>query len=527
MVAMIGKRPLPMAALVALAACNLAQPAHAEHIGRPSQPVCAATAHVVVHCDAGLPDGYAEAAAADVEEAYSRLVAGGGCDPNAGLPGPIDDGDGRTDVYLRAPPGQPAFRGGIVFRDSNHFAGRGVAAYIFLTPDLTLAGLRFRAAHEFMHVLMRGYFGQYGSTFEEGFANWAAEFALPDVDPGDSNFRSPWLSFDCTSTACGQGYWQWLFFQRQVEAYGQDFMTSLLARARAAPDLTTNFIAPVLNDELAARTGLAPGEALRARFADYARKVWDPAAWRTTALATIYASGGGGPAVDADQSLWFGYRATGTKTATVDHLAARYARIRFTQALADDDLRVGVTPPPGMIAAPDVLYGRPTGPRADVALAPDGRGGFAATIPGPLTGRDVIVPLVNDSDTADALPFAWHAELLVADAELAVRRQSPASALKKGVAVTVVATKPGAVRLWVTIDGPTAKRYGLGRKVTRITASSKWTLRAATNKLRLKLTSKARKRLAKAKRLPITVLGAGSFVRGTPIEVDAVATLRK
>ena len=46
----------------------------------------------------------------------------------------------------------------------------------------------FRAAHEFFHVIQDVYVPDIHHTFIEGAANWAAEFALPDIDVGDHNF---------------------------------------------------------------------------------------------------------------------------------------------------------------------------------------------------------------------------------------------------------------------------------------------------------------------------------------------------
>ena len=376
------RRAAATLATAVVGALALAGAAHAEHIGRPSQAACRTSAHFVIHCDAGTVTGtYLDAAVEDFEEAYSRDVAGAGGDPNAGLAAPVDDGDARTDVYIRIPPGHPDFSGGIVFRDPYHVAGRGQAAYVFLTPDLSLGAFRFRAAHEFMHVLLRGYFGMYGPTFEEGFANWAAENALPDVDPGDSNFSFPWLPLDCTTPECGQGYWQWLFFQRQTEDFGVGFVEALLRRAASSPSFSGNFMLPALRDELAARTGRPAEEALRVRFADYARKVWDPAAWRTSAVQALHERSGP-PAVDPELGLYVGFPATGPRSAAVDHLAARYAELHLNETNPDDDLRVTILPPPGLLATPDILFGPSSGPRADLPLAPDGSGAYSAIIKG-------------------------------------------------------------------------------------------------------------------------------------------------
>jgi hypothetical protein len=163
------RRALVMLAALGLSAAASAAPAAAA--ARPDLPACRTSTHFVVHCGPGLSDEYLDGAIGSFEEAYAKDVAGGGGEPNAGLIAPIDDGDGHTDVYLMVPPAQPGFSGGIVYRDSSHVSGRGQAAYIFITPDMTASALRFRAAHEFMHVLLRAYFGMYGPSWEESLAN--------------------------------------------------------------------------------------------------------------------------------------------------------------------------------------------------------------------------------------------------------------------------------------------------------------------------------------------------------------------
>ena len=48
---------------------------------------------------------------------------------------------------------------------------------------------RFRAAHEYMHVIQGAYTSSLG-LLTESTANWASELALPDIDPEDNNFNA-------------------------------------------------------------------------------------------------------------------------------------------------------------------------------------------------------------------------------------------------------------------------------------------------------------------------------------------------
>ena len=503
----------------------LAPAAHAEHTGRPSQPACTTSAHFVIHCDAGVENIDTIALAADFEEAYARSVAGAGGEPNAGIVGPVDDGDGKTDVYMQKPPSRPTFSGGIMFRDPNHTRGRGQAAFLFMTPDLERDALRFRAGHEFIHVLMRAAFGVYGIKYEESIANWGAENALPDVDPGDNYFRSPQRSLDCVSETCGQGYAQWVFFLRQTEDYGPGFIGSLFTRMQAAPDYRADIATPALRDELAARTGLPPDQALRVRFADYARKIWDPTAWRSTAIATIHRDTGL-PAAE-DIAVGPGFKQTGPKGVAVDHLAARYARLRVTDGQPDDELRVTVTPPAGLLATPEVSIGPDAGPRQITQLAPDGAGGFATTIAGPSSNQSVVIPLINDTEGTDGMQFGWHAEYQRASSRLKVPRQRGATVRKRGLSVRVTATKPAVVRLAASVDAKTARKYKLGRRATRVTANVRKPVGAGTATVVLKLTAKARRALARAGSIRLTITGNGTFPRGTKISLNARTTLKR
>lgn len=495
--------------------CGTPAAAQAEHIGRPAQAACRTSAHFVIHCDAGTPDSGLDAAVADFEDAYSREVTGGGGTPNAGLAPPVNDGDGRTDVYIMVPPGRPDFTGGIVYRDPNHVSGRGQAAYIFMTPGLSPTAFRFRAAHEFMHVLLRGYFGMYGPRWEESFANWGAEQALPDVDPGDNNFGFTERPFDCTAPECGQGYWQWLFLERQSEDFGVGFVEALLRRAAATPSFAGDFMLPALRDELAARTGRPPEEALRLRFADYARSVWDPAAWTSSALRTMF-DDSGPPGHGAD-ALWLtpGFPDTDSRTTTLDHLSAHYVELRLDQTGTEDDVRLTVTPPSGQLAAQDVLVGPALGPRTDVALAPDGTGSYTTTLSGPFAGRTAVLPLVNDSETADAQPFTWRAQLLEATVRMRVDRQRLRTVLKRGLVLKLTSTRPLRISLSASVDARTARRYKLGRRRTRISGIVRRTTQAGARTATLTITSAARRRLAKAKHVPVEVSGTATFPRGT------------
>lgn len=399
---------LAVAALVALATT----PATA-HAARPAGlPSSTTTTHVRVHYDtATATAAAAQALAADTEEAYGRLVAGAGGTPNAGLRAPVSDGtlggDARVDVYMVAPPGG----GGQVLPDTS---AEHTSGYVLIDPSMSRGAIRFRAAHEFMHVIQLAYTHGIG-LYVESTANWAAEFALPDVEALDSSFSVPFLPLDCSygsweGTACGSGYRQWPFVWRQVERDGVGFVDRWLA-AYDALDLSSGSAAI---DRQTLATALAP-VTLRAAYADYVWRLWDPTVWTTTAISTMTTTFGDPLAAQVPVS-----RATPDSTpqnVVVDHLGTRFARVRQGGAAPtgpDDRLRIRVARPAAVAATPAVLVAdRADGGRTRVPLTATCDGTPCVTVSADAaTVRDVVVVLTNDNETVDDAAFTWRAELL-------------------------------------------------------------------------------------------------------------------
>lgn len=146
--------------------------------------------------------------------------------------------------------------------------------------------------------------------------------------------------------SCGGGYWTWLFLQAMSEEYGPDFVRDYYAQHGANSSVA-------LDAEIKERTGNASNLALR--FADYARDVWDPTRWTTPAVAAIHSSYGPPAAYTFDRST----PDSGTQSASVDHLAIRYARIindgGFQPTGPDDAWRISITRPSGLTADGDYL----------------------------------------------------------------------------------------------------------------------------------------------------------------------------
>ncbi|HEX8085651.1 MAG TPA: hypothetical protein VF529_15265 [Solirubrobacteraceae bacterium] len=413
-----------LAALASMLLLLVAAPASAEHdrfvpAGLNSTVT---SANFVVHYDPYTATAAAaQALSADMEESHSRLVAGAGSTPNAGLNTPIDDSDNRTDVYMSAPSNFPDFTGGIVYKDT-HGAG---ASYIFMTPGLSRTGTRFRSAHEYMHVIQDAYFSGAG-LLTESTANWASEWALPDIDPQDSNFSHPELPLDCSygdfgGTPCGNGYRQWPFFWRLTQLYGGDVMDGLLDRMAAVcgAGCAPSDDRQILADEVAAQSG--GQDTLSEVYADYARRIWVPAWWQspavsqfpTTAMQAIHNLMGVPDHRLYDQQLPSGD--TGVVDEPVDHLAASYVLVRtdggFEPTGPDDLLRIMIDRPSGLSQPFHSIVFTAAGAQDGPQVAVEAPETFDVSAD-PATTRQLLLPLVNDSPTANDLHFNYRVRFI-------------------------------------------------------------------------------------------------------------------
>lgn len=166
----------------------------------------------------------------------------------------------------------------------------------------------------------------------------------------------------------------------------------------------------------------AGGSSLRRRYADYARAIWDPASWATTAPATITRDYGAPTATDVRVSATT--PDSGLQVTTnVDHLASRHVRVRYGGSAPtgpDDMVRITVADPPGLLVPTNLLVASATSPtRVPVPLAGSGGGNPCTTLSvDPATVGDIVVPLVNDSDPPDSTTayddrsFSWRVEAL-------------------------------------------------------------------------------------------------------------------
>src|SRR5712691_197064 len=204
-----------------------AQPALADS-ARPWVPASltaeAAAQHVVVHyAPAATAPERAERLAATAERIYGLEVGAWG------FPAPVDDGDGRTDLYLYDLPG---CCNAATYPDPQR-DGRASAS-IALRPGADDAPT---VAHEFFHVLQFSMWGRNEAGFlVEASAQWAyARVAEPNGKPR-GYWLEPQVPLDCLGPSCGptryeqEGYWRWPFLEFLTERYGIGLLREVYAQ---------------------------------------------------------------------------------------------------------------------------------------------------------------------------------------------------------------------------------------------------------------------------------------------------------
>lgn len=180
-----------------------------------------------------------------------------------GFPEPLNDGDGKTDIYVSA--AWPMLGGAAAYPDSTADQTTGS---ILLSP--ANARSLYPVAHELFHVIQFGIY-QHAGFFTESTAEWAgqATIAANGASPPPNWFGDPQVSLDCVSATCGGGYrgsifWEYLFerFGARIvlEAYERD-----AALAAAAGDHGPHDV-QALGEVLAAR-----GSSLAAALEGYAQ----------------------------------------------------------------------------------------------------------------------------------------------------------------------------------------------------------------------------------------------------------------
>jgi hypothetical protein len=375
-----------MRCVLTLVAVLLVVPASAGAAAkRPPTPVPAGidavvqTAHFVVHyTTAAGPSAttaeHAQELADAGERGYAAAVG------QYGFPPPLDDGDGKTDIYV--------YDGGEAFARAD-VKGEQSTGYITYSPTAH----PIHIPHEFFHLVQYGMYTGERGWMNESTADWAAIGTAGGYTAKPFAFRHPEVPLDCTGAAetdCGgdrYGYHAAVFWFSLSERFGPAVVREVYERAAAlgaGNGLSHGLQA--LGEVLAAH-----GTSLEQAFGDYAIAN-QTGAYKLPGLAKER------PDPDSD-------RAVGAKAAdfsvAVDHLAAKYVvLVPRVGRCAGATLQLTVTAPAGGTAAYVAADGTAT---RLTSGTPDG-----VAIGGCDTGTLV---LANGALSGDAAPFAVQARI--------------------------------------------------------------------------------------------------------------------
>ena len=401
---------------IALAAVCLAlttPPAHAARnlAGVPANLAEEATSqNFAVHYTSapGDPNAIAPGAAQQLLVHAERAL--GDSRSRLDLPPPIDDGDGRADVYVYTGTVRPPERG-MVRADSRDDRASG---WIGLPPDA--AGDIVAVTPQVVHLQQLALYRPAGRVLAEGSATWAPLHlyatelgSLPDQA---QFFPDDPIDCDDPDRCTRPGYNSWRFFELLAERHGPQVVRALYDRSRSlgAKDHRAHLIA-ALEDVLAGRETTLPST-----FAEF------------TASNLVGGYGLRGLArrrYGATEP--FDDLATGTRTrrlrpraVTLDHLSAAFYRVRSGR---DDPsasggrcrrarLRLTITGPADLEAP---VYWAPFRPSRGAPRPLQLEKG-KATVDRPWTtcgGSEVGIAFANPSATVDDRTFRVSARLVV------------------------------------------------------------------------------------------------------------------
>lgn len=541
---MTGPRCLTLLALACAGAAFAAGPAAGAPRPVTGYPDVLTTEHFQIHYTGELttppalpnPDRILHQDAGDLaasaEEAYSTYVDGWG------YPAPLDDGDGKIDIWVQ----DLSASGALGFASPD---GVGSTSTAWIAIDPTMATSKHVVAHEVLHAIQMSVWMPADFWLLEGSAEWAG-FALDGYAPfgvklADS-FAAPDMSLDCTSDACGNdqyetgGYSRWTFFQYLSERFGVSFVRDVLAGGAALADPAQT------GRQLLSNTLAGKATTLGDVFNDYT-------AVHVAGNYGAFALKGVPPAVYSSTSTGSISGALPVQRVAVNHLAARYLKLARGTAAGDcyaATLSLTVALPAGVAARP-AFYSSTLG----AAAVPLAVNGTTASVSVPwdtcFGGADGYLSLPNPSLTADSRVFTVSGSITV-DTSTPASSTAPPTSLYTG---PTVAAPGGEVAPSILVYGaelvrvPTATRVvrlivfssgsGLLRATIGGTVIGTGRLRAGNNDLRFRLpvriaralSSKDRRRAATA-RLALTSLSTqGATGKTVTRRVSVVAPLKK
>lgn len=299
--------------LGALAAFAASPAAASRPVGYPE---LITTQHFQIHYigDSGNPNRILTQTAGDLaalaEQAYSTVTGWG-------YPPPLDDGDGKSDVWVR-----DLSTSGIVGNATPD--GPGTSSSGWIDIDVASALSEHVIAHELFRLVEMGIWIPPDGWLSEGAAEWAG-FRANGFASTQGSLAAPDMSLDCVTNACGNtayevgGDSRWSFFEYLNERFGNTIVKEIFDNGAALGNPATPSVT-LLSAALAAR-GVTLGDV----FTDYtianlsgnyqitALKGLAPTTYSTTPTGTVTS-------------------ALPVQRVAVNHLAARY--LAFTRGTA-------------------------------------------------------------------------------------------------------------------------------------------------------------------------------------------------
>jgi hypothetical protein len=227
---------------------------------RPALPLDLSTTHFKVHYTTGTGDDQSSAADAatvanNMESAYATEVGAWGFNP------PVNDGDGKTDVYIK----DTGTHLGESIRDTPGVPT--TSGYMVIDPHST--GDAETAAHELFHILQYAIYADGAKFLKEGTAEWAGANVAHTTSWAFVYWTYPFQPLDCApGSPCGTSDWsyaRWIFYDYLSEHYGTGIIKEIIMRAGVLNAGTEPALdVQAINDVLAAH-----GSSLTQAFNDF------------------------------------------------------------------------------------------------------------------------------------------------------------------------------------------------------------------------------------------------------------------
>lgn len=449
------------AALAVLGACAAfaAAPANAVRPGlAPAYPDVLTTTHFQIHYTGELstpanPNRILHQTAGDLgalaERAYATIVTGWG------YPAPLDDGDGKIDVWVQdlAP--------GILGSATADGVGNTSTGWIAI--DVAYATSPQVIAHELFHLIQFAVWIPADNWLLEGTAEWAG-FAADGYKPLTGTLAdtlaAPDMSLDCVTSACGNnayeanGYSRWPFFEYMSARFGITFVKDVFARGATLADPGQTGVG------LLASTLVTKGKTLGDVFTDYT-SAHVAGGYEVTGLKGLP------PATYATIPTGTVTGALPVQRVSVNHLAARYLKLTRGASGASTcyaaTLALAVALPAGIGAKP-FFYSSSLGTTA-VPLTVSGSTASLSVPWNTCSGSpDGYLSLPNPTLASDAQVFTVSGSLTL-DTSTVVTTSSPPAPLFTG---TTVASPTASVAPSIFVYGAQIVRVSATDRMVRL-----------------------------------------------------------